>query len=225
MAIRPVFFVNQSNESFISEIGVEFTWVAGMALSQKQKSIDNLHIEAQKHGLGSVLEISSKSRNPLGVKLSAFNLKIRVEDNLVSTVESVYQGSKVFKDGGPFTDLYKINSRDSRKDARLFTSGNLIGFKYNNYHWDLVPETSFYDWLYINALVQNEELADQLIRYNAFTDIEYNPSKQINCQARSAAYFVSLSKKNLLRDYLTSKEDFITLYDKKNTESEELKLF
>ena len=57
------------------ETAVEFTWFAGMAISQKQKSIQSLH-EAAKRRLGDVpiLEISSKSPDPLGVRLSAFNL-------------------------------------------------------------------------------------------------------------------------------------------------------
>lgn len=225
MAIRPVFVIAPTKSSFVSEINVEFTWVPGMAITQKQKSIDSLHQVAEKMGLNPILEISSKSRIPLGVRLSAFNLRMRLKNGLVSSVESVYQGSKVFKDGGPFVDLYKVNSRDSRKDTRLFTCGNLVGFEFEKIKWGLVPETSFYDWLYINALVQNEELANEVIKYNSFTDIEYNPKKQISCQARSVAYFVSLSKLNYLRDYLTSKEDFLTLYNFKKNESEEMTLF
>ena len=55
----------------------------------------------------------------------------------------------------------------------------------------------FYDWLYIRALAQNSELALSLMEYNAFTDIAFNPKKSINCQANSAALFVSLKKQGL----------------------------
>ena len=35
----------------------------------------------------------------------------------------------------------------------------------------------FYDWIYINALYKNKEIFNELIKYNAFTDIEFNPNK------------------------------------------------
>ena len=33
---------------------------------------------------------------------------------------------------------------------------------------------------------------DELLTYRAFTDIEFNPDKSFNCQARSCALLVSL---------------------------------
>lgn len=59
----------------------------------------------------------------------------------------------------------------------------------------LNPKTIFYDWLYINAVLENPLLAAELLKYNAFTDIEFNPEKSINCQAKAAALFVALSRK------------------------------
>lgn len=224
MATRPVFVSEITKDSFINEVNVEFQWFPGMAVTQKQKSIRSLHNSADNQGLSPILEISSKSENPLGVKLSAFNLKLRIFEDISTTVETAYQGSKVFKDGGPFIDLYYKNSREAKKDERLFESGNLIGFELEGVRWGLHPETSFYDWLYINALTQNEELSEEIIRYKSFTDIEYNPKKQVSCQARSAAYFVSLYKLNLLNDFLKSKEDFLRLYKKPPNTKEQFKL-
>ena len=212
MAVRPIFVSERTDKSFIREVQVEFQWFPGMSVSQKQKSIDSLHNSAEEKGYGQILEISSKSRSPLGIKLSAFNLKFRIVDDVTTTVETAYQGSKVFSKGGTYNDLYLKNSREAKKDERLFDSGNLIGFELNGIKWGLVPETSFYDWLYMNALLQNEEMANEILKYKAFTDIEYNPKKQFSCQARSAAYFVSLSKLKLLRDFISSKEDFLELY-------------
>lgn len=224
MAIRPVFVSEVSDLAYIKEINIEFQWFPGMAVIQKQKSIESLHKAILEKGYGPVLEISSKSPNPLGVKLSSFNLKLKISDNLIATVESVYQGSKVFKLGGPYTDLYNKSSREAKQDKRLYTSGGLIGFEFDGIKWELIPETSFYDWLYINALIQNESLAKEIIIYNAFTDIEFNPKKQFSCQARSAAYFVSLSKLNLLRDYISNKKDFLQLYKQKPILKGQLKL-
>jgi len=45
--------------------------------------------------------------------------------------------------------------------------------------------------------------------YSGFTDIEFNPKKSINCQAYSVALYVSLEKSGLLKDALTTPEDFL----------------
>lgn len=224
MATRPVFISEISELTFIREVEVDFKWFPGMAVIQKQKSIDSLHKAVFEKGYKPILEISSKSQNPLGTKLSAFNLSLKIVGDLITTVETAYQGSKVFTDGGPFVDLYHKNSREAKKDERLYESGMLVGFELNGIKWELIPETSFYDWLYINALVQNEDLANETIKFNAFTDIEYNPEKQVSCQARSAAYFVSLSKLNLLQDFISSKEDFLELYKQRPNKSEQFRL-
>jgi hypothetical protein len=55
-----------------------------------------------------------------------------------------------------------------------------------------------YDWLYINAIYPHREWLVRLNRYAGFTDIEFNPERSVNCQARSCALFVSLMTKGLL---------------------------
>jgi hypothetical protein len=51
----------------------------------------------------------------------------------------------------------------------------------------------------------------RLNKYVGFTDIEFNPSKSINCQARSCALFVSLMKHQILQNAVSSPEAFIRL--------------
>ena len=48
-------------------------------------------------------------------------------------------------------------------------------------------------------------MIEELIDYDAFTDIEFNPQKSINCQAKSAALFVGLVKQGSI-DYKNIKE-------------------
>jgi len=72
--------------------------------------------------------------------------------------------------------------------------------------------TAFYDWLYITALNQNQGLAKEILRFDAFTDIEFNHKKSINCQARAAAMFVSLKKIGIAKEIMAHKEEFVTLY-------------
>ena len=114
MANRPVYVPQKSATSFVQEIPVEFQWFAGMSVSQKQKSIASLHSAIQEQrGLKRVLEISSKSANPIGVRLSAFNLMVPIGEQQVS-VESAFQASKQFQNGGPYLDLLSMSSRDAK---------------------------------------------------------------------------------------------------------------
>ncbi len=208
MANRPVYLPNKTKTAFIREIPIEFPWFAGMSVSQKQKSIDSLHAAIhQQRGVENVLEVSSKSRTPLGVSLSAFNLMTPHNGQNLS-VEVVFQGSKRFERGGPYTDILAMTSREAKTDPRLRDSGALIGFVLNNEPWPLTPVTAFYDWLYLHALQAHPDLSSQLMAYGGFTDIEFNPEKSLNCQARSAALFVSLSKDGLLDKALSSKQTY-----------------
>jgi hypothetical protein len=189
----------------VRELSIEFQWFAGMSVSQKQKSIVSLH-EATRKRLGdtNILEISSKSKEPLGVQLSAFNLKVPLDNRLVA-VEVAFQAGKVFEKGGPFLDLLDGTSRDAKGDVRLQASGRLIGFTLSGESWPLTPRTAFYDWIYLRALVANPDLAEQLLEYQAFTDIEFNPEKSLNCQARTAALYVSLHQECILEAALADK--------------------
>ncbi|MCM3089396.1 hypothetical protein M3557_16010, partial [Bhargavaea ginsengi] len=64
----------------------------------------------------------------------------------------------------------------------------------------------------VNALNQNKQFHDELLSYEAFTDIEFNPNKSINCQAYSVAMFVSLAKRNLLEN-IREPADFLRFYN------------
>ena len=55
------------------------------------------------------------------------------------------------------------------------------------------------------------DLTEQISVYDAFTDIEFNPQKSINCQAEAAALYVSLKRQSLLKEALKSKEDFLNI--------------
>ena len=200
MATRSVYRVGNAKD-YVEEIKVNFKWYAGFAASQKQKSIIDLHKEYNKiYEEDKVLEISTKSLNELGVKLSAFNLMINTNDKKVFSVESAFQSSKKFKLGGPYSDILNLPSIEAKRDDRLRNSGELIGFECYNREWPLKPKTIFYDWLYIRAVYKNQNLSKEILEYDAFTDIEFNPRKSLNCQARSAALFVALSREKLL-DY------------------------
>ncbi len=217
MAVRPVFLVNDNNLSFES-INVDFEWYKGLSLTQKKRNVLSLHYSFLLENLDKkVLEISSKSMDDLGIKLSAFNLKYKISNELEVSVENIYQGSKVFENGIQYPNLYYKSSMYAKKFELLKTSGNIVGYKLFDEVFPNKPETFFYNWIYINALVNNEYLSKQILKYDAFTDIIYNPKKSINCQARAAAIYVTLYRNNMLEKALSSKKEFLDIvYSEKN---------
>src|SRR5690606_15134406 len=132
MAERPVFIPAAEGPALVKTMRVEFQWFPGMAVSQKQKSVDSLHGAAKKLSVArTVLEVSSKSREELGSSLSAFNLMLTtVRHQRTLSVECAYQGSKVFEHGGPYVDIFDMTAREAKKDARLLSSGRLTGFRF-----------------------------------------------------------------------------------------------
>ncbi|MDE6984729.1 MAG: hypothetical protein K2O99_09400, partial [Lachnospiraceae bacterium] len=122
----------------------------------------------------------------------------------------IFQSAKVFEKGGPYLDLLDVPPKEAKRDERLHQSGDLRAFRYQNEDFPLIPQTVFYDFIYL-AAVKSSLTAEEIhaiAEFNYFTDIEFNPAKSINTQARSAALI-----KLILDDYgcLTDfdKDDFI----------------
>jgi hypothetical protein len=193
----------------VKEVELDFDWSPGFAVIQKQKSIASLHSAAEEVGLRSILEISSKSENELGVRASAFNLSFHTKSsNRKISVEAAFQGSKVFAFAGPFPDIYEMNAREAKKEIRVRQNGTLTKFCFFGKDFPLRPRTFFYDWLYINTLEKDEELSTDMCRFTGFSDIEFNPEKSVNCQAFSAALYVSLVRCGVLDQALESEDSF-----------------
>ena len=210
MAKRPIFAPNFSGFPYVDAIDIEFKWHPGFAKSQLQKSIASLHEAAEKlNKISPILEISSKSMLRLGVSLSAFNLSLKTSNGQQMSVECAYQGSKVFENGGPYHELYSVSSLEAKTDERLHNSGKLIAFNFCGEDFPTEPKTAFYDWLYITALYQQEmDIVKELEVFQGFSDIVFNPNRSINCQARAAALFVSLSKNGLMDEQMFRDKDY-----------------
>lgn len=195
---RP-YFLPYKNGIGVEQETIDFKYYSGFSTSQKLKTIESFHHEIlQKYKNLKVLEISTKSNEELGQKLSAFNLKSEtINKKIPFTVETAFQSSKVFENGGPYKDLLEKTSKEAKTDERLRTSGKIISFNFFNKDYPTEPKTLFYDWLYINVLEKNKDLHKALFQYNCFTDIEFNPAKSINCQAHSVALFISMKKNNI----------------------------
>lgn len=190
MAERPAWTITNNR---VQMKMFNFKWNSGFALIQKQKNIYNLHKEIYNSYLKNSLDISTKSNDELGVKLSAFNLKLKG-----IAIENIFQSSKVYEFGGPYMDLLNVEPKDAKRDIRHKTSGKLIAFNYNGYNWGIIPKTMFYDFIYINAAIKliSKEDINRLNNYEWFTDIEFNPNKSINCQARAVTILKLLNINN-----------------------------
>jgi hypothetical protein len=208
MAKRPIFIPGNQKKNLVIIKEIQFKWNPGFAVIQKKKNIKNLHDSAKNLNLNPILEVSTKSDLLLGRKLSAFNLQINTSMGLI-TVESAFQGSKVFENGGPFTELYRKSSLEAKRYQKLKEAGKLQGFEFLGTWWPLEPKTVFYDWLYLSALITKHEALMKMLEYKGFSDIEFNPRKSINCQAKSCALAVALLKLDLLDEVLNSKDSFI----------------
>jgi hypothetical protein len=208
MAERPIFVPAPESDELVKEFFFPLTWHSGFAPVQKEKNIKALHEAAAAAGFSPLLEVSSKSDNKRGRHLSAFYMKVKTSEGEIP-LECAFQGSKVFDHGGPYTDLYGKDAAEAKTDPRLKESGQLQGFQFEGVLWPLEPRTAFYDWLYVNFLKEWRDWAQKLYTYKGFTDIEFNPYRSINCQARSCALFLSLMKRNLLDQAVNSPTDFI----------------
>lgn len=211
MAFRPV-YIAKKEFPFIEEKLIEFTWHPGFSFQQKQRNIAELHSNYKRQEpVAKTLEVSTKSTEKLGVALSAFNLKVTLKNGSSVALENLFQASKVFELGGPYKDLLECSPLEAKRDERLKNSGNLKKFDGEDKVWPLEPKTLYYDWIYMNAVHSNKELKEAVKKFNSFTDIEFNPKKSFNCQARSVALYISLYELGEIDKVISDSEYYIKL--------------
>ena len=168
MAVRPIFISTGDIEKPFTTKDISFNWIKGMSYSQKCKRRDSLALEISKlYDIKRWLEVSTKSDKEIGVKLSALNLLLNTSTG-TDSVEHIYQSSKVFE------------------------NNKIVNFKYNDCVFENEPAGMFYDYIYMYAILQNHDLIKDFTCYDYFSDIEFNPKKSINTQARAAAIFKTL---------------------------------
>lgn len=213
MSKRPV-FISKEVFPFYEKKEVEFDWFPGFSLAQKQRSIVSLHSAFRSLCPGNtVLEVSSKSTVAVGRQLSAFNMEYPLKTGKKVLLECIFQGGKTFVSGGPYTDLYDVHPRDAKRDVRLTTSGALKEFQLEGDIFPLVSVDFFYCWIYSKALYENPSLLETVrsMEYDSFTDIEFNPEKSINCQAKALSVFKGLVMAGRIDEAMQSKDEFLKI--------------
>lgn len=206
MASKLCFISDKNN--IVIEKNVTFTYIKGMSFSQKQKNVLSFHKSILESFPNSkILEVSTKSLDRLGTLLSAFNLELDGKK-----IECIFQSSKVFENDIQYEQLLNVSPLEAKHFIRDTAKGNIINFRYKNINYPINPKSLFYDYIYISALNQNKNIGDELMKYDIFTDIEFNEKKSINCQARACAIYKSLRLSNKLDYYLSSIDNFKKIY-------------
>ena len=186
----------------------EFTWNGGFAVSQKRKNITGLHQAILDDTGEKALEISTKGTEPLGNELSAFNLTLGGR-----YIENIFQAAKQYENGGPYLDLLDAAPKDAKRDPRHTSSGRLVAFNRDGELWSLEPRTAFYDHIYVTAVCEKFGTGLDLSQYQWFTDIEFNPKRSVNCQARAAAIYKLLQETDGF-DVLTDRDKWLEFHRK-----------
>lgn len=210
MVSRPVFiaYLNLVHSEMI-----DFTFHSGFSVSQKQKSIASLHENIlKKYPDKKILEVSTKSMQEAGVMATNFNLSVTLKSGKRYRVEQLYQSSKVFDNGYSLrNELPFLDSKAMKRKIRELSQHDLVEFNQYGQVFPLEPKSFFYNWLYINALNKTETLKDEILEFDAFTDIEFNPKKSISSQAEACAIYEWLERNGLLERALADKENFFDI--------------
>ncbi len=208
---RRLVFIPRDVSPFYEEKEVEFKWEGGLpdAKTFSKNSKNLIESAKQKLGLKEVFEVSRAGEGVFR-NFSAFELKIKVDIKTDLYLEVVYQYSKVWMSES-CNDLLQIESemaksREAKKTANQKKKEKKVMEKYCikignlEKEFPIEPKDAFYNWLYIFALMQdqNKELREKLInidkdRQVGFTDIHYKIAKnKYNCQARAVAQFIGI---------------------------------
>jgi hypothetical protein len=141
-------------------------------------------------------------RRPMLPNKSAKRPKSKLRNGFVA-------GSREFLGMHPSRCRYLRVSREAKRDPRLREVGKLVGFQFQGKEYPISPTTVFYDWLYFKALYPHRDWIRRREHWAGYTDIEFNPERSINCQARSFAAFIALQKRDLLENAMSSFDDFM----------------
>ena len=198
MASRPVFVpdTDPDHPKLVHEHEVDFQWQSGRSQKQKKANIAKLHAAAVHRNLVPLLEVTPESDDPLGANICVSNLAVEDDRSYLLPLIAIYNGSKVFTGGGPYTDLYGKGEEEIVGDDRLTGSGEHAGFRFMGLEWGIKSGTMFYDWLVIQAIHRYQKVRTGIRRFKGFTEIDCLAQGKTICHARSCALYVALAEKN-----------------------------
>ena len=212
MAKRLYFIPKSSYQGLIVEKTVYFPEIRGERAHSMKKTLETmLHVIRAKESGGEILEVSPYG-NAVGKACTPWLLKLKGEDGVAYPVAALYEVAKVYEEGGPYEDLKSKRPDEILGDQRHRQAGSLMGFHFEHEAFTTNPRHKFFDYLYIRALKDREDLHEELLKAEILTDVTYQMSSMYLSPARSVSYFISLYKEGLLDKVLSSSEEFDHLY-------------
>lgn len=165
---------------------VQFDGVFGTQPEQRMKSCISLHKAlGLDYGLRAI-DISTASYLPFGVALAASNLLL--EDR---SIEMWFLGSMVFEDGYCAHELYDESVR--KATAAIRKHKNHVGFDFNGLKLSSDLSITFFDWIYLIAMVNEYGRELSFNRFDAFTDSQ-TKNNDCHCAARAVCEYVLLQQ-------------------------------
>ena len=191
MAERPVFEVTTKGNAFVKYHSIQFSW---NSRNNGDETISDAFINrARKRFSNEVLDLSSNSKNELSKRISARHLTIQKNDEEEKVID-IFNKSR-------------LEVEEEKEGGRFKVQQN--AYEYEGEHWPSWPRSAFYDFLCVQALNQQEDVHEELLEYQLFSDLRSVAGMKNIYHAGSVALFVSLKKRNLLETALTSKQDFL----------------
>ena len=143
---------------------------------------------------GRSLEVSSRSRDPLGRELSAMNLPA-AGDPRGRPVEAVYQAAKCYGGGGPDASGCDSGYAAKGRDRERRRDGPLAAFEHEGRRWPAESGSAFYDWLWTRSAIARWGIGivDRLREYGAFSD-QFHHAGALACQAKTAAMVAGMGQ-------------------------------
>ena len=100
MAERPLFVPAPGSRGLVKQVTLRMKWHPGFSISQKRKNVAALHEAAARSGYAPVLEVSTKSEEKIGQRLSAFNLKVCSDELGDMPLEMAFQEARSLNEAG-----------------------------------------------------------------------------------------------------------------------------
>lgn len=145
-----------------------------------------------------VMEFSSKSDNKSVKKLLPGKL-VKLVDGQKVTVNNIFKtAERVTADGSSAGGIAVnvVNKTVVEEGSRK--APKAIGYKYDGHIFSSRPRQMFYNYLYINALLEHPDMMAELAEYDAFSDSLVASNSGNPVPAQAVAIYVSLARLGLL---------------------------
>ena len=170
---------------------------AGWVRLRRSVAVRDLHDIAAFDGMTDLLDVSGVGGFGYSSDLGVLRVPV---DRLVVPLELAYCASLVFVGGGPFRDLCLADVAAARDDARLLSSGRLLGLAStadpDSVDLHATP-AAWHAWLVARA-VHASGFADRVVAAAGFTEVLAVPYRRTRPAAYGCAAYGALVRRSLL---------------------------